>query len=263
MRKLFFTSVLLLSLTFLFTDIYAGNPAATLKADRKKPASLIKNRGTAEDYVGGKIEVEPEEWDFGYAPGGSMLKHFYTIKNIGQDTLMITKVKPSCGCTSAPLNKDVLAPGESTILEVGFKTLKFKGKVKKNIKIYNSDPENSTKEIDFLSVVAKPYPLIKIRPKAVDFVQVWQGKNVKQKIDLTNISKSQVSFKIIDAPKKDYLKYKFGKLTLNPGEATDLEVRIGKNAPVGELQESITIETTGSEPIRISIPIRAEILVKK
>ena len=47
-------------------------------------------------------------------PGQSPLSGKFIIKNTGTDTLKITRVQPSCGCTSAPLDKYTLLPNEST-----------------------------------------------------------------------------------------------------------------------------------------------------
>ncbi len=45
-------------------------------------------------FAAPKIYVPEQYFDFGYAPQNSALKHDYWIKNIGTDTLKITRVKP-------------------------------------------------------------------------------------------------------------------------------------------------------------------------
>jgi hypothetical protein len=41
-----------------------------------------------------RIQVSAEEFDFGRVPQGASISHVFWIKNVGEDTLRITDVKP-------------------------------------------------------------------------------------------------------------------------------------------------------------------------
>ena len=41
-----------------------------------------------------RIQVSAEEFDFGRTPQGSTISHVFWLKNIGEDTLRITDIKP-------------------------------------------------------------------------------------------------------------------------------------------------------------------------
>lgn len=56
----------------------------------------------------------------------SPLKTIITIKNTGNQPLRVFEVKPSCGCTTAPLDKDILNPGETAKIDI---KLDLKGNV--------------------------------------------------------------------------------------------------------------------------------------
>lgn len=45
-------------------------------------------------YAQPKAFMPKTTWDFGKAPQGSVLSHSYWLKNMGTDTLRITKVSP-------------------------------------------------------------------------------------------------------------------------------------------------------------------------
>jgi len=238
----------------------AGDPPVSISGKEGAPAVSQDKTTEVEAYKGGKIEYDAFEWNFGYAPANSTVKHTYLIKNTGTDTLRITNVKPSCGCTSAPLLKDVLGPGESTGLEVGFKTLKFIGEVKKDVRITSSDPNGSSSKIVFSANISNPHPALRVDPEIIDFVQIPIGQKSKLVTKLTNISNSDLTLVTIDSPNKDYLEYKFKRDTLKPNQSTELEVRISEKAPVGILQESITLDVKPLTNARLSIPIRGEII---
>lgn len=247
---------LIISFTLIFSlaaaIVFAQAPPTS------KPES--KEANPVDKYRGGKIEFDQDEWDFGYAPGNAMVKHTFLIKNTGTETLKITKVKPSCGCTSAPLAKDVLEPGESTELEVGFKTLKFKGEVSKKITITSSDPVDSMVTISFKANVSRPHPSVKVEPDLFDFVQIYEGERAKLTTVLTNISDSKLSLSTVDVPRVDYIDFKLQKDVLNPGQSCKLEVQVKKNAPTGILREAITFDVGDSGQRRLSVPIRGEII---
>ncbi len=88
-----------------------------------------------------RILTDHEKYDFGECISGDEIKHDFKITNIGKSDLIIRKVKTSCGCTTSKLDKDTLAPGESTLVRAVFRTANKKGVQPKNIDIITNDPE--------------------------------------------------------------------------------------------------------------------------
>jgi hypothetical protein len=65
------------------------------------------------EVVGGSVQ------DLGIIrASGKTIERRVVLKNTGTDTLHISEVKPECSCTTAPLEKNTLAPNDSTILNV-------------------------------------------------------------------------------------------------------------------------------------------------
>ena len=60
----------------------------------------------------------------------------------GDKPLIISEVKPSCGCTTPEWSKDPILPGKSTQIKVGYNT-GIKGAFNKLIEVYSNDPQNS------------------------------------------------------------------------------------------------------------------------
>ena len=48
-------------------------------------------------------------------PGKNPLKATILVRNIGNEELHITQVRPGCGCTTAPLDKDKLKQGDTAL----------------------------------------------------------------------------------------------------------------------------------------------------
>lgn len=70
---------------------------ATLGTTAFWAASAGAQDNAAAPVVGGKlpkITVSAESFDFGRVPQGASIAHAFWIKNVGEDTLRITDVKP-------------------------------------------------------------------------------------------------------------------------------------------------------------------------
>lgn len=125
-------------------------------------------------------------YDFGNVKKkDSPLKADIVLYNKGTDTLKILKVKPMCGCTTAPLNKNVIAPGDSALLKVTLNVEHYEGEVNKKI----SFSTNFMTEEVFLTLRANVYQPISLFPgRYFNFAQMFQGDTTISKIVLNNLS---------------------------------------------------------------------------
>jgi len=110
------------------------------------------------------IKWEQEIHDFGDIEKGKPVTYEFSFTNTTTETVLITSVKPACGCTAANYTKTPVKPGEKGMVAATFnaaaagqfqksvtiltkegnvdasKTLSFKGKV-----IENTTPESDKK----------------------------------------------------------------------------------------------------------------------
>jgi Protein of unknown function (DUF1573) len=89
-----------------------------------------------------KISLDNNQHNFGTVKEGSVLSWDLNIKSIGEDTLIITDVKTSCGCTAVLVSNDKLKPGESGSVRIELDTKGMKGKKSRTIAINSNDPLN-------------------------------------------------------------------------------------------------------------------------
>lgn len=67
------------------------------------------------------LAMKESEFNFGKIPQGKPVTHIFEISNSGKDSLKITNVQASCGCTTPEWEKDkVLAPGGTSKITVGY-----------------------------------------------------------------------------------------------------------------------------------------------
>ncbi len=68
------------------------------------------------------IQYENDKFDFGTVDEGEVVKHVFKFKNAGNEPLLITNAKGSCGCTVPTYPKEPIMPGESNVIEVRYDT---------------------------------------------------------------------------------------------------------------------------------------------
>jgi hypothetical protein len=87
-------------------------------------------------FIGGDM------YDWGdVRPNQSPLKGTIKVKNEGNENLIITNVKPSCGCTATKLAKDTLKSGETTTVDVSLNVGGGTGVLQKTVLFESNDPD--------------------------------------------------------------------------------------------------------------------------
>ena len=88
-----------------------------------------------------RIYVEEPGYVFGTVEEGIQIPHLFKIQNMGGETLRITNVHTSCGCTVLNLASQQVSPGQSTDLQVTMDTSLKRGMINKIIEVTSNDPK--------------------------------------------------------------------------------------------------------------------------
>lgn len=88
---------------------------------------------------GARLEVEPEEWDFGNAGPGETLEHDFVLKNTGNRELVLGRIASACACAAAVVGTEVLPPGAETLLRVTLETRQYRGILERWLTITSND----------------------------------------------------------------------------------------------------------------------------
>ena len=92
-----------------------------------------------------RMTFESSTTDFGEIRQGENIVVFFTYKNTGGKDLLVYEVIPSCGCTTAKLDKSPLSPGEKREVEVSFNSEGWSGHQQKSITFKtNGEPDYAT-----------------------------------------------------------------------------------------------------------------------
>lgn len=97
---------------------------------------------TAAAWAAPSIHVAMPIYNFGTVLEGYAVTHTFVIENAGDEPLVISGVRATCGCTTTALPTDTIAPGDSVELEATFHTSGFGGRTAtKTVNVYSNDPE--------------------------------------------------------------------------------------------------------------------------
>ncbi len=89
----------------------------------------------AQTATGPQIVFESESHDFGKIDKGPIAKYRFRFKNPGTDTLLITNVRASCGCTTPTWSKDPVPPGGSGYVEAAYNSQTGHGGFSKSVTV--------------------------------------------------------------------------------------------------------------------------------
>jgi Protein of unknown function (DUF1573) len=115
-----------------------------------KKADFPDAAGNAEqvsDRVGSQLPLTTigfpkEAHNFGKVKEGQKVLHTFKFTNTGKEPLLITAVKPSCGCTTPSYSKNTIQPGEEGFVEVQFDSKGRVGANHKSVEVFaNTEPK--------------------------------------------------------------------------------------------------------------------------
>jgi len=206
-----------------------------------------------------RIKFNDTEFDFGSIVKGSSVPHSFWFSNEGKDTLIITKVKPTCGCTIASGEGLEVPPGGKASIDVVFNSARFNGKITKSINVETNDRLNPYLEIRFKATINNPLLRLSYSPLQADFKTVAEGQSKSFTIDITNTDSTDSKLILIDKPSADYIATKLARSDLKPNETTTLKLTLKKDLEPGPYLSAVTLEAEGKYDSRITIPVSATI----
>jgi hypothetical protein len=82
------------------------------------------------------IALSESNFDFGKIKKGDKVEHVYEITNTGKNPLVISEVKPGCGCTAPDFTKEPIMPGKKGKITLHFDSSNFDGNVQKYADVF-------------------------------------------------------------------------------------------------------------------------------
>lgn len=195
-----------------------------------------------------RIQFAELTYDFGKVSSTDPLRHDFIFTNVGQATLEIIEVRPSCGCTTAGTWDRTVEPGKTGKIPLQFSVAGFSGTISKPITVTCNDPSQPTVLLQLKATVWKP---IEVTPSFLYFFVTEQSvtnetrsiriiSNLEEDLNITEVGCTNPVF-------RTELK------THKPGK--DYEVVVGLVPPLNQttIQSPIVIKTSSTNMPVISV----------
>jgi hypothetical protein len=75
---------------------------------------------SAQDNEKAEFKFNEEKHDFGKIPQGTPVTTVFEFTNIGKEPLILTEVRPTCGCTIADYTKTPVKSGEKGVIKITY-----------------------------------------------------------------------------------------------------------------------------------------------
>jgi len=182
----------------------------------------------------------------------SPLKTKIFIKNIGTEDLIIYKVKPSCGCTTAPLDKDTVKPNDKATLDVSLKIENLQGDFSKNINVSTNDPNNQTSKITLKGFVTKA---LIVNPRNLSFNDLIMGQPSVTKAKIKNTTDENITLKEIKTDPPELTVNLKDETVIPPKGEIVLEATFTPKDSAGKFGGKIVMKTTNADMPKLDIQV--------
>lgn len=215
-------------------------------------------------FAGPMVEIPNHEFNFGKTVQNVGLTHTFWVKSVGDDTLRITKIVTGCGCTKAPIGDSVLAPGDSTRLDITLSTGSYRGFVSKKPYLMT----NASDEKVYVKIHARVFPNpadigpIKIYPLAVDISKVTEdSKNREGRFHIQNLQNRDFEIGLEDISTNSF-DVKLPR-KVKAGETIDGIVTVHDDALDKTFFESITFRIDDNEMSTFTIAVGRRLIYQE
>lgn len=143
--------------------------------------------------VGPNMSWDESTYNFGdVKEDGGKVSHKYVFTNTGNAPLVLTSVRPSCGCTSSDYTKQPVSPGDKGYVSASFDPRRRVGKNSKSITVTtNSKPANSILRFT-VNVLAKPKTIEDDYPRTIGALRLKTNHLALMKISTNNIKEAEL-----------------------------------------------------------------------
>lgn len=206
-------------------------------------------------YAAPRLTILDNEFDFGYSPQNCEIAHSFWLHSTGNDSLKIMKVTPGCSCTQAPLQKNMLAAGDSTQLEVIFSTGHYYNQVTKMPRIQTNEgpPDKFVRITTYIQPNPDSmYPIV-IKPFKLDLSKIGENGSNEVTFSVHNRTAQLLKLAMIAAP-TDCMEISLPK-EIPAGKSVEGTVKIKKEFLQKQILKSFTFQLNDEHKTRFTVPV--------
>jgi len=216
--------------------------------------------GTTALATAGPPEMfEEKVKDFGVTPRGPVLVHYFRFTNTTSQTVTVGQPRVSCGCTSAAVLKNQIAPGETSAVVAHMDTRRIQTPgVTKSVIVYVPIFGAVSEEVSLrVQTVCRDDLMMAPDTLAFGTVRKGQGAKVSTKVTFT----SDPNWEVKKATSSGGFVAVEHKLDSRQGSTVTYEVtaHLDKECPVGNWTSDVYLETSNAGVAKLRIPVTVNV----
>ena len=236
--RLAFAALLLANLGLYAAD--PAPPAVPAAPPTAAPAAPAKPSGA-------KIQFATPVYDFGKLTAGEVVNYTYIFTNVGTETLTLTSVAPSCGCTTAGDWSRSVEPGKTGNIPIRFASAQYSGPVGKTVTVNCNDPAQPTVVLQIKGTLWQP---IEVNPRYAMLNATTESPSTSVTVRITNNTEQPL---ILYPPESNNKAFVAEMTTNQPGKVFEVTVRTVPPLAAGNATGIINLKTSATNMPTISI----------
>ena len=200
--------------------------------------------------------------DFGVVARGADVRYQIIVTNRYVETVHISDVRTTCGCTAATPNRDTLASRETAVIEVTMDTRKFQRQKDSNLIVTFDQPFHAEVKIPIAAYIRTD---VVLEPGAVDFGAVARGSSPSRTVSVAYAGRNDWQLRGVQS-RNPQLEAKVVEKSRGNGRVNyELLVTLRPDVALGAFREQLTLITDDANnpqiPLLVSGKVEAEYTV--
>jgi hypothetical protein len=205
------------------------------------------------------LDISGSRYDFGSVPQNATISQYFWFKSIGTDTLRISEVKTGCDCATMPFERQWIAPGDSMLVGLFWKTEKRIGGIGRYPYVMTNARPEPYRIFLTADVTVKPDSIFPIcaRPFILSLAKTATTSIDSLEFRLVNRSDQDVALRIVSHI-PNQVELNLPTMIKAKSEIVSY-VKVKPEFVNQEFTESVTLMTDDSKETRVTIPIARKI----
>jgi hypothetical protein len=203
-----------------------------------------------------RVVVEPPVQDFGTVEQGTRVTRGFVLQNKSRQAVRIDRVLPSCACTVAAPEGQIIGRGGRTVVTVTLDTAELVGRTTKSIGVRTSDPQTPLVQLWLRGVV---YADLMVAPTAVYLGRVFRTQPVRRELVISPGRPGGTTFTVSSVETESPALRTYLVPGAKPGQQKVI-IELTGDAPSGRFNDEVTIRTTSPRQPVIKVPVFGQIL---
>jgi len=195
--------------------------------------------------------------NFGPVPRAAKIEHEFIVTNNTNQTVHISHVRSSCGCTQPRIVGDVLKPGEQGKIVAAFNTHAFTGQRGATVTVTFDQPQWAEVQLQVKGYIRTD---VVLSPNYVNFGSVAEGAASEKKIQIAYAGRND--WKITGVKSNSPLVTATVKeISRQNGRVNyELDVKLAEGAPKGYLNDQLVLLTNDRRATQFPVNVEGRIV---